>query len=164
MAHDELDIGIFDGRFIEGHGMTVLQEGVGRSRQARMDGDGLVILPGQLVNGVIELIVDVDVVIARIELDAAALLALEVLFDLGRHEVHIVIKDVAVQADAVAHVIGIVMTGRVQGLVAHDDAVDDIVVLKGLVQAFFRIGIACSQGDLVEADVVTEMKVTVNDP
>ena len=89
--------------------MTVLQEGVGRSRQARVDGDGLVILPGQLVNGVIELIVDVDVVIARIELDAAALLALEVLFDLGRHEVHIVVKDVAVQADAVAHVIGVVM-------------------------------------------------------
>lgn len=56
------------------------------------------------------------------------------------------------------------MACRVQGLVAHDDAVDDVVVLKGLVQAFFRISIARSQGNLVEADVITKMEVAVNDP
>ena len=144
--------------------MAVLQKGIGRRRQARVDGDGLIVLPGQFVDRVVEFIIDVDVVIARIELDAAALLALEVLFDLFHHEVHIVIKNVAVQADTVTHVIGIVMAGRVQGLVAHDDAVDDIVILKGLVQTFFSIGITGSNSNLIEADIVTEMEMTVNDP
>ena len=89
--------------------MAVFQKGVGRRRQPGVNGYGLIILFGQLINRVIPFIIDINMAVARIELDAAALTALQVFFDIGCDIFHIVLAGQAVDADAIAHVIGIVM-------------------------------------------------------
>ena len=93
-----------------------------------MDGHGLVVFPGQLVDGGVNGVGEPDAVIAGVEFHAAAALPLQVLLHLvgeiggdglspAQHQ--------AVQPHAVVkQVLGIVVVRRLQAAVAHDHPVD----------------------------------------
>ena len=72
MAHDELDIRMADGGFIEGQRMAVFDECFGTGGLSGVDGNRLFIRLGEIVDRFEALVGNVDGIISRIEFDADA--------------------------------------------------------------------------------------------
>ena len=144
--------------------MAVLQERVVRRRQARVDRNGLLIARGQLIDGREPVVVDKKRRIARIELDADAALALQMLLnemELLRQLLHV--EDLAVEPDAVGQERWVDGLELLDGQVAHDDAVHHAahpVLLEQVVGAVLMLG--CLR-DLVKVGIRPKVKMCIDD-
>ena len=143
--------------------MAVLQERVVRRRQARVDRNGLLIARGQLIDGREPVVVDKKRRIARIELDADAALALQMLLnemELLRQLLHV--EDLAVEPDAVGQERWVDGLELLDGQVAHDDAVHHAahpVLLEQVVSAVLVLGCL---GDFVKVGIRRKVKMCID--
>ena len=95
-----------------------------------MHGNGLLVLCGKLVDGGKHIVIDIEIIVAGIELDADAALAPKMPLK-GRQELlnarstHLRLPAVARDPDTVVKEIGIVRRELLHGEIAHDNAVDN---------------------------------------
>ena len=148
--------------------MAVFQVGPGPGREPHVDGHRLVVLLGQLVEGLIDGGGEPDFVVTGVKLDPAALLPLQVFL----HLVGQVLRDglpppqhQAVQSHAVVEQVpGVVVEAHLQAPVAHDHSVDHAQSPVDLAEMIHGVHVAHLSGHGVGPGFGGEqMQMCVND-
>ena len=128
-----------------------------------MDGDGFVVLFRQRIKRCESFFVNVEMAIARIELDADALPALEVFLDERDLLLWRAFLAQGVKTDAIAEKSRVVMLLWLKALVPHDNAMHDAETLIGVLQMLCCIFMPCSKGDLIKVIFLAKVQVRIYD-
>ena len=163
VAHDELHLAELRRRLIHDERVAVLQQRLIRRRQARVDRHWLLIARGQLIDGREPVVVEIERSIARIELDADAALAPQMLLDemeLLRQLRHV--EDLAVEPDAVGQERRVSGLELLDGQIAHDDAVHHAAHPVLLEQVVGAVLVLCRLGNLVKIGICRKVKMCID--
>ena len=163
MTHDELYLRIFHCRLIQRQRMAVFQHRLIRRCLPHMDSNRLIILLRQPIKRLHDRIGDIEMVIARIELDPHAGWTAQIGFDQLHLFFHgLRIKNEPIQPNAIPQEIRVIMRFRLQRPIAHDNTVFNAARFIRLCQMRRCILMPGGPGQCVKARPVTKMQMCIN--